>query len=528
MTGYGTDEVVGRSLQMLGAGQGDDEFTGMITQQLQHVEHWQGEVQHRRRSGEVYPAWLHVSVIRDAANRPGHYVFGFLDISDRKQAEARIEYMAFHDPLTGLPNRRLAIERLDLAIALADRSGSRTALMFLDLDNFKTINDSFGHAVGDLLLQAVASRLMLCIRDSDTICRQGGDEFLIVLGNVTDSDAITTVTEKILEALAPTFNIEGKELSTSSSIGIAVFPDDGRDIDTLLKRADTAMYHAKEAGRNAYSFFTEQMNLDAVEHQQIRVGLLHAMERGEFRLHYQPQIDLTSGRVIGAKALIRWHHPDRGLLTPEHFISIAEESGLIVPIGAWVLREACRQAAAWRKTGLPRMVIAVNVSAIQFKRGDIEACVRQALDESGLPPECLELELTESVLIHDTDSVLATVQRLKSLGVMLSIDDFGTGYSSLSYLTRFKVDKLKIDRSFVCDMKNQPGNASMVRAIIQMALSLNLTTIAEGVEDAELVEFLRRQNCHEAQGYYFSRPLPAIEFAHYVALARAHTGVRAA
>ena len=528
MTGYGADEVVGRSLQMLGAGQGDHEFSGMIAQQLRHAEHWQGEVQHRRRSGEVYPAWLHVSVIRDAADQPGHYVFGFLDISDRKQAEARIEYMAFHDPLTGLPNRRLAMERLDLAIALADRSASRTALMFLDLDNFKTINDSFGHAVGDLLLQAVASRLMLCIRDSDTVCRQGGDEFLIVLGNVPDSEAITTVTEKILDALRPTFNVEGNELSTSSSIGIAVFPDDGRDIDTLLKRADTAMYHAKEAGRNAYSFFTEQMNIDAVEHQRIRVGLLHAMERGEFRLHYQPQIDLASGRVTGAEALIRWHHPERGLLTPEHFISIAEESGLIVPIGAWVLREACRQAAAWRKTGLPELVIAVNVSAIQFKRGDIEACVRQALDESGLPPECLELELTESVLIHDTDSVLATVQRLKSLGVMLSIDDFGTGYSSLSYLTRFKVDKLKIDRSFICDLDTHPGNASMVRAIIQMALSLNLTTIAEGVEDVELVDFLRRQHCQEAQGYYFSRPLPAIEFAHYVALSRAHSGIRAA
>ena len=528
MTGHAADEVSGRSLHMLGADHGNDQFAAMIGQQLNHAEHWQGEVLHRRKSGETYPAWLHVSVIRDGEGRPAHYIFGFLDISDRKQAEERIEYMAFHDPLTGLPNRRLAMERLELAIALADRSKTRTALLFLDLDNFKTINDSFGHAVGDLLLQAVASRLMLCIRDSDTICRQGGDEFLIVLGNVADTDAITTVTEKILEALAPTFNIEGKELSTSSSIGIAVFPDDGRDIDTLLKRADTAMYHAKEAGRNAYSFFTEQMNLDAVEHQQIRVGLLHAMERGEFRLHYQPQIDLGSGKVIGAEALIRWHHPERGLLTPEHFIHIAEESGLIVPIGAWVLREACRQASAWRKTGLPSMVIAVNVSAIQFKRGDIEACVRQALDESGLPPECLELELTESVLIHDTDSVLATVQRLKALGVMLSIDDFGTGYSSLSYLTRFKVDKLKIDRSFICDLENQPGNASMVRAIIQMALSLNLTTIAEGVEDVELVDFLRRQNCQEAQGYYFSRPLPAIEFAHYVALARAHTGARAA
>ena len=516
MTGYGADDVIGKSLRMLGTDQGDSEFSRVISQDSPHTEHWQGEVEHRRRNGETYPAWLHVSVIRDTESRPGHYIIGFLDISDRKRAEERIEFMAFHDPLTGLPNRRLAMERLELAIALADRSGSRTALMFLDLDNFKTINDSFGHAIGDLLLQVVASRLTHCIRDSDTICRQGGDEFLIVLGNVQDTDAITHVTEKILGTLAATFNVEGNELSTSTSIGIAVFPDDGRDIDTLLKRADTAMYHAKETGRNAYSFFTEQMNIDAVEHQRIRVGLLHALERGEFRLHYQPQIDLASGAVVGAEALIRWNHPERGTLAPDHFISIAEESGLIVPIGAWVLREACRQAAAWRKSGLPQLVVAVNVSAIQFKRGDLEACVREALAESGLPPDCLELELTESILIHDTDQVLATVQRLKSLGVMLSIDDFGTGYSSLSYLTRFKVDKLKIDRSFVCDMENQPGNALMVRAIIQMALSLNLKTIAEGVEDEELVSFLRRQHCEEAQGYYFSRPMPAIEFAHYL------------
>jgi diguanylate cyclase (GGDEF)-like protein len=279
------------------------------------------------------------------------------------------------------------MERLELAIALAERSGSRTALMFLDLDNFKTINDSFGHAIGDLLLQAVASRLMLCIRDSDTICRQGGDEFLIVLGNVPDTDGITTVTNKILEALTPTFNIEGNELSTSSSIGIAVFPDDGRDIDTLLKRADTAMYHAKETGRNACSFFTEQMNIDAVEHQRVRVGLLHAMERGEFRLHYQPQIDLSTGRVIGAEALIRWSHPERGLLTPEHFITIAEESGLIVPIGAWVLREACRQGQAWREAGLPPLVLAVNVSTLQLRHAAFGAQVEEALGDTGFAPQ---------------------------------------------------------------------------------------------------------------------------------------------
>jgi diguanylate cyclase (GGDEF)-like protein/PAS domain S-box-containing protein len=516
MTGYDAEEVGGKTMHLLNASRSDPELLRRMLHELKDADNWQGEVLHQRRNGETYPAWLHVSVIRDAENRPCNYIMGFLDISDRKQAEARIEFMAYHDPLTGLPNRRLGIDRLNQAIAYADRAGSKTALIFLDLDNFKTINDSFGHAVGDLLLQAVASRLSECTRDCDTICRQGGDEFLLVLGNVQNADAITAVTEKILETLSATFEIEGNELSTSTSIGIAVYPDDGRDIETLLKRADTAMYHAKETGRNAYSFFTEQMNIDAVEHHRIRVGLLHALHRGEFRLNYQPQIDLVTGAVVGAEALIRWNHPQRGELAPDQFITVAEDSGLIVPIGDWVLREACRQAAAWRMSGLPHLVVAVNVSAIQFTRGDLEASVRTALEESGLPPASLELELTESILIQNTEQVLLTVQRLKSLGVMLSIDDFGTGYSSLSYLTRFKVDKLKIDRSFVCDMENQPNNALMVRAIIQMAASLNLKTIAEGVEDEELVDFLRHQHCGEAQGFYFSRPMPAIEFADYL------------
>ncbi len=516
VTGYREDEVSGKTMHLLNATRGDPEMLRRMLHELKDADNWQGEVLHQRRNGETYPAWLHVSVIRDAGNRPCNYIMGFLDISDRKQAEARIEFMAYHDPLTGLPNRRLGIDRLNQAIAYADRAGSKTALIFLDLDNFKTINDSFGHAVGDLLLKAVASRLGECMRDCDTICRQGGDEFLLVLGNVLNADAITAVTEKLLDALAATFEIEGNELSTSTSIGIAVYPDDGRDIETLLQRADTAMYHAKETGRNAYSFFTEQMNIDAVEHHRTRVGLLHALHRGEFRLNYQPQIDLATGAVVGAEALIRWNHPQRGELAPDQFITVAEDSGLIVPIGDWVLREACRQAAAWRSSGLPQLVVAVNVSAIQFTRGDLEASVRTALEESGLPPACLELELTESILIQNTEQVLQTVQRLKSLGVMLSIDDFGTGYSSLAYLTRFKVDKLKIDRSFVCDMENQPNNALMVRAIIQMAASLNLKTIAEGVEDEDLVAFLRNQHCEEAQGFYFSHPMPAVEFADYL------------
>ncbi len=433
-----------------------------------------------------------------------------------KAAEARVEYLAYHDPLTELPNRLMANDRMELAIAYADRAGSKAALMFLDLDNFKTINDSLGHAIGDGLLKAVATRLRECVRDTDTICRQGGDEFLIILPDVPDSDAITGIMEKIQERLAGSFIIDNHSLSTSFSIGVAVYPDDGNNFDSLLKKADTAMYHAKEAGRNTYRFHTEQMNVDAVEHLSIRNGLRRALEHNEFVLYYQPQINLSNGVTFGAEALIRWNHPELGLIPPVRFISVAEESGLIVPIGEWVLHEACRQAVAWREAGLPELVIAVNLSAVQFKRGDLEKSVIRALAETGLDPICLELELTESILIQDTDKVLEKVMRLKSLGVKLSIDDFGTGYSSLSYLKRFNVDKLKIDQSFVRDLTSNPEDQAIVHAIIQMAHSLNMNTIAEGVEDENVLDHLRIYHCDEAQGYHFARPMPADEFSRYL------------
>ncbi|BCB26742.1 hypothetical protein SKTS_16280 [Sulfurimicrobium lacus] len=463
--------------------------------------------------------WVQVtgSIVRDAKNTPLHFLAQVENITDRKKVEAQIEFLAYHDALTKLPNRLLARDHLEMAIAYTERAGTKTAVLFLDLDNFKTINDSFGHAIGDELLIAVAERLRECTHETDTISRQGGDEFLIVLSDVPDAEAITLFAEKILERLEETFIIGGNEIATSLSVGIAVYPDDSKDIDTLLKFADRAMYHAKGAGRNAFRFYTEQMNVDAVAHQHIRVGLRRALEHGELALHYQPQISLSSGAVIGAEALIRWNHPELGLLLPATFLPTAEESGLIVPMGDWVLQEACRQAVEWLEAGLPEFVMAVNISAMQFTRGDLEQSVLRALADSGLPPALLELELTESILIQDTEKVLETVQRLKSHGLMLSIDDFGTGYSSLSYLKRFNVDKLKIDRSFICDMINNPNDATIVRAIIQMARNLNLKTIAEGVEDEHLLSFLRLQYCDEGQGYYFSRPLPADEFARYVA-----------
>lgn len=438
------------------------------------------------------------------------------DITERKVAEQQIEFLAYHDPLTGLPNRLLLEDRLLQAIAHAGRTKTRLALLFLDLDNFKKINDSLGHAAGDALLREIATRLGECVRDTDTISRQGGDEFVIVLQDLSDSDAVVTVLAKIMERLQDPFTTDGNELSTSVSVGVALYPDDGADFETLRKKADLAMYRAKEAGRNAYCFYDESMNVEAVEHHVIRTGLRRALERGEFVLHYQPQLDLATGAVIGAEALIRWNHPEFGLVPPARFIPIAEDSGLIVPIGEWVIHEACRQAMAWCKAGLPTLLIAVNLSAVQFRRGNVEQVVMRALEQSGLDPSLLELELTESILIQNVEQVLATVKRLKLLGVKLSIDDFGTGYSSLSYLKRFDVDKLKIDQSFIRDLATDPDDAAIVHAIIQLAHSLNLTALAEGVEHPGVLQQLRNFQCDAVQGYHFARPLPADEFARYL------------
>ena len=438
------------------------------------------------------------------------------DITERKLTEQRIEFLAYHDPLTGLPNRVLLEDRLEQAIAQAERGHHGLALVFMDLDNFKKINDSLGHATGDALLKEVAARLKRCVRDTDTISRQGGDEFVLVLGGLHGAEGSLPVLTKIMESLQEPFVCEGNELSTSASMGVALYPQDGNCFDILRKKADMAMYRAKEAGRNTYRFFDEAMDEEAVEHLLMRSGLRRAIERGEFVLHYQPQVDIASGRVVGVEALLRWEHPEFGLVQPGRFIPVAEESGLIVPIGAWVIEEACRQAMVWRRAGLPDLVMAVNLSAAQFRRSGIEDTVAQALQRSGLVPALLELELTESILLQDVEQVLATVQRLKQLGVQLAIDDFGTGYSSLSYLKRFDIDKLKIDQGFVRDLASDPDDAAIVRAIIQMAHSLGLRAIAEGVETAELLQQLRGFGCDEAQGYHYARPMPAAEFEHYL------------
>ncbi|MEJ2590065.1 MAG: EAL domain-containing protein [Candidatus Thiodiazotropha sp.] len=451
----------------------------------------------------------------DMAQPQAGSIWIFTDISERKAAEARARYLSYHDTLTGLPNRSLADDRLRQAVSIAEREGTKTALLVVDLDRFKTVNDSLGHSVGDRLLIEVAKRIKACLRDTDTVCRQGGDEFLVLLPDLGEADACIAVLAKLAAKLALPFDIEGVELSTTVSVGIAVYPDDGSDLETLLKKADMAMYRAKEAGRDTYRFFNEDMNDEAVERLAMHADLRRALDAGEFELHYQPQIEIASGVLVGAEALLRWNHPDAGLIPPGRFIPLAEETGLIVPIGEWVLHEACREAAQWQRNGLPDLVVAVNLSALQFKHGDIVHSVTRALEASGLDPTLLELELTESILIQDTETVLATVMHLKHMGVKLSIDDFGTGYSSLAYLKTFRVDKLKIDRSFICDLASDPESAAIVRAVVHMARSLGLRTIAEGVESQQVLDHLRLYHCDEAQGYYLSRPVPAAEFVAY-------------
>lgn len=469
-----------------------------------------------RADGSLFPVQYDAYPLVKAG-RPVGAVLLFSDITERKRNAAQIEFLAHHDPLTGLPNRLLAEDRFNQAVAFSRRSGDRVALLFLDLDAFKTINDSLGHDIGDQLLKAVAERIRHQLRDGDTVSRLGGDEFLIIMPGIAHLDVIFPVIDKLLHGLEQPFGLDSYQLSTSVSIGVAVFPNDGGDFTTLMQKADTAMYHAKDAGRNTYRLFDEAMNLHAQETLRLRSNFQRALEQGEFVLYLQPQISLGTGQVIGAEALVRWQDGSRGLIPPAQFIPVAESSGFIVPLGQWVLREACRQAEQWRQSCGQPLGIAVNISAIQFKRGDLEQTVTDALEESGLPPHLLELELTESTLLNQTEAVLQTLRNLRDLGVRLSIDDFGTGYSSLAYLKRLAVNKLKIDQSFVRNLAQDPEDAVIVRAIIEMAHSLNLVTVAEGVETSEVLECLRRFNCDEAQGYYFARPLPAEEFQRFLA-----------
>jgi diguanylate cyclase (GGDEF)-like protein/PAS domain S-box-containing protein len=436
----------------------------------------------------------------------------FRDVSVARAMNLKLSYLAQHDGLTDLPNRVLLNDRLNEAISLSSRYERQLALLFLDLDRFKHINDSLGHVLGDRLLQSVARRLFTCVRSSDTVSRLGGDEFVVLLWEVRQGQDAAITAEKILQALREPHRIDHHVLHITGSIGIVTFPDDGADAETLMKKADVAMYHAKGMGRDTYQFFRSGMNTRAVERQSLEDSLRHALERNELLLHYQPKVNLSTGAIIGVEALVRWRHPERGLVAPEQFIAIAEDSGLIVPIGRWVLHEACRQARAWQVAGLAPTRIAINVSAVELRAPGFVSGIRTALAETGLDPRSLELELTETVLIEKSRTVADVLRELKEIGVLLALDDFGTGYSSLSYLKRFPIDTVKIDRSFVSGLTTPKGDVSIVAAVIGMGKSLHIPVLAEGVETRQQLEILQEQGCAQAQGYYFSRPVPAAAF----------------
>jgi diguanylate cyclase (GGDEF)-like protein/PAS domain S-box-containing protein len=519
MFGWTAEEAIGHRVRFIPIDR-TQEYED-ICSRLQNGESLnQVELVRQRRDGSVIHISLSTAPLFTADGQTDANIFLVADITQRKLAEQQIQFQAFHDALTGLPNRLLLQDRFEQAKAQASRTNWRVMLLFLDLDNFKSINDTLGHDSGDAFLKQIAIRLSACMRETDTISRLGGDEFLILLPDLSQAEDAVPILAKLMEQMQLPFYADGHEISTSVSMGVTIFPEDGTSFESLLKKADMAMYKAKGDGRNTYRYFDDAMDVEAIEHQFIRNGLRRALERNEFVLHYQPQIDLTSGAIVGVEALIRWNHPQLGMVSPARFIPVSEESGLIVPIGDWVLREACRQAMAWQRDGLPELCMAVNLSAVQFKRGSVERSVIHALEESRLNPALLELELTESILIQNVEGVLDCVKRLKLLGVKLSIDDFGTGYSSLSYLKRFDIDKLKIDQSFVRDLGTDPDDAAIVRAIIQMARSLSLRTIAEGVETADMLHQLRVFGCDEAQGYYFERPMSADAVASYIRQAK--------
>ena len=466
-----------------------------------------------RRDGLEIPIEDSVAPIHDRQGQATGAVIVFRDVSAAREMALQMTHSAQHDFLTGLPNRMLLNDRVNQAITLAPRHNKKVAVLFLDLDGFKHINDSLGHPIGDKLLQSIAKRLVDCVRGSDTVSRQGGDEFVVLLSEMEQSEDAAISALRILQAVAEAHSIDQHDLHVTTSIGVSVYPDDGQDAETLIKNADTAMYQAKENGRQSYQFFKSAMNVRAVERQSIEENLRRALERQEFSLHYQPKINLRSGEITGAEALLRWTHPIRGPVSPAQFIPVAEDCGLILPIGQWVLREACKQARAWVDAGLPLGTIAVNISSMEFREDNFLESVFAILKETGLDPRSLELELTESVLMKRAESAASVLKTLRASGVQVAVDDFGTGYSSLSYLRKFPIDALKIDQSFVRQITSAPDDTTIVTAVISMGRSLKLRVVAEGVETLQELEFLQAHLCDEAQGYYFSRPILPQHFA---------------
>lgn len=510
--GYGAEELAVRALIQL-IHPDDRDKTQRALNTVRHGAHITGLENRVRRADGDY-LWLEWSGVA-ALDRDVCYCTA-RDISERKAYEVQLRYQANHDGLTGLPNRNLLQERLGHALDHATRAGRLVAVLFLDLDRFKTVNDTLGYGAGDCLLKLVAARLQSCVRQEDTVARLGNDEFVIVLENLTHSDLAMKVAHKARDALTPPFSLNDQELHLTTSIGISLFPRDGREHGELLKNAVIAVHRTKEMGRGEICFYSAEMNARFLERLTLENKLRHALDQGEILLYYQPQVSLSSGRVVGVEALLRWRHPQQGMMPQDEFIPLAEETGLIIPLGEWALKTACAQARTWLDQGVPTPRMAVNLSALQFIQGDLPSLVGRVLAETGLPPGYLELELTESLLMKDMDGAVATLQALKSMGVSLAIDDFGTGYSSLNYLKRLPIDRLKIDKSFVRDITNDPNDAAIAQAVVAMANSLRLGVVAEGVETKGQLAFLRAKGCEELQGFYFSPPLPPAQLEAYL------------
>lgn len=502
--GYSKAEVLGQSIDLLYV----DASDGRKLHNVSVHGGFTGEVKNKKKNGEIFTAYVSATVMHDTKGRAVGVMGISRDITERKRVEETIIHQAYHDALTNLANRRLFMDRLAQALTRAPWHNRLVAVLFLDLDHFKGINDALGHSVGDRLLQAVAERLTACVRVGDTVARIGGDEFAIALADIARTSDVPKLAQKIIDTLSKPYALEGREFFTTASIGISICPDDAQDPESLLKNADIAMYRAKKHGRNNYQHYSPDMNVQAFERLAIETSLRHALERDEFFLEFQPQIDIETSRIIGYEALVRWRHPDLGMMSPGKFIPFAEESGLIAPIGEWVLRTACAQNKAWQAVGLPPIRVAVNVSPRQLRHDDLLQVVERALTETGLDPTYLELELTESIM-QDSDEAIQLLSQLQSMGVQIAIDDFGTGYSSLNHLKRYPINKLKIDQSFVRDIDHDPHDRAIVRAIIALAQSLSMRAVAEGVETQAQMAYLRSLKCDEAQGYLLGRPMSA-------------------
>ena len=515
LTGYAAADVIGKAPPFAGAVQAGPDGLAGVWPLVDAQGHWQGEHWNRRKDGTEYAEQVSISAISDDDGVVRQYAAVISDVTQRKQDEERIRYQANYDSLTGLPNRSLFLDRLGQAMANTQRTDRKLGLMFIDLDGFKLVNDTLGHDLGDYLLKEAAVRLADCVRSGDTVARLGGDEFTVIMPNLESAHPMEGAAERVLNALSKPFDLKGHESFISASIGLTVFPDDADGINELVKNADSAMYLAKEMGKASYQFFTKELNRDMAERHGLKNGLAKALENEQFHLAYQPKLDIASGTIIGVEALMRWTHPELGNVGPDRFIPILEETGQVVEVGAWALRTALSQHRHWIEQGLPALPIAVNLSARQLREADFVSMLEGLFRAEDMPTGSLEVEITESMLMKDTERAVAALERLHDLGIQVSMDDFGTGYSSLSYLKRFSIDTIKIDRSFVSDIADNPDDAEIIRTIISMGQTLNRKIVAEGVETAEQLGILRDYHCDQIQGYYLSRPLPGERFAEF-------------